>query len=245
MVGVNMKLKGFDLDLPYVENVVNIEKLMENLNCSYSEAKKIDYNDLWKEKRRNFNLQTRCISAMYERLFKNFNTKDCEKVVVECVAEITQDNIINYLDVYTVQVKFDYTCFINKTNFNKKIYTLELLFEGLVKVAKFKEWNLQPFLETKEEIIKSNYINEWNFKRPVKNSNENYMAEVKCIHGVEDFTITLLVKDLNQNILSSKSITEKPHEFAYAKHLGVVKWTTNDNVMLANKKGDAVITICL
>ena len=240
-----MKLKEFDLDLPYIENELNIKNIIDKLSCSYWDAKKIDYNNTWKEKRRNFNLQTRCVTSMFERLFPDFNTDDCEKVVVECVGEITNENIINYLGVYTIQVKFDYYSFINQSIYDKKVSVLNLLLEGILKIIDLKGWSLQPFLETKEEIIKSNYMNEWNFKLPIKNSDKKYIAVVKCIHEVEDFTITLLVTDKNKKEIKFNSLIEKPHEFAYAKHLGMVKWITENNVVLINKKGDTILNLSI
>lgn len=240
-----MILDEFDLDLPYVENKENINELIKRQNCSYSEAIKIDYNDSWKQKRRSFNLETRCITSMFERLLNKFKTDDCRKIIVECVDKLNNDNIINHLGVYITQIEFDYYNFIKKSNYEKKVETLNLLMLGIEKVTKLKKWDVNTFLEAKDKIIILNYANEWSFKKPIKSPNKKYIAEVMCKHEIEKIEISLIVKDLNQNIIKYNSLIEEPDEFAYAKHLGKIEWVDNNNICLYDKKGNAAITINL
>lgn len=240
-----MILGEFDLDLRYVENKENIKELIKWQNCSYSEAIKIDYNDSWKQKRRSFNLETRCITSMFERLLTRFKTDDCKKIIIECVDKLNNDNIINHLGVYITQIEFDYYNFIKKSNYEKKVESLELLIQGIQKVAIFKCWDINTFIEVEDKIILLNYVNEWNFKKPVKSPNKKYTAEVFCKHEIEKMEILLIVKDLNQNIIKYDSLTEEPDEFAYAKHLGKIEWVDNNNICLYDKKGNTAITINL
>ncbi|ULO09544.1 hypothetical protein H1230_12680 [Paenibacillus sp. 19GGS1-52] len=64
-----MDLKEFDLDLPYLADDEQIKSIMSGQKCQYHDATQIDYNLNWKGKRRSFRLETRCVTAMYERLF--------------------------------------------------------------------------------------------------------------------------------------------------------------------------------
>lgn len=245
-MGINyMILDEFDLDLPYVENKENIKELINRQNCNYGEAIKIDYANTWKQKRRNFNLETRCITSMFERLLNKFKTDDCEKIIVECVDKLNNENIINHLGVYITQIEFDYFNFIKKSNYEKKVETLKLLTLGIEKVAKIKSWDTNTFLKVRDKIIISNYANEWSFKKPIKSPNKKHIAEVLCKHEVDKFEISLIIKDLNQNIIEHNSFIEKPHEFAYAKHLGNIEWVDNNNVYLYDNEGNAAITINL
>lgn len=240
-----MILDEFDLDLPYVENKENIKEIINLQNCSYSEAIKIDYANTWKQKRRNFNLETRCITSMFERLLNKFKTDDCEKIIVECVDKLNSDNIINHLGVYIAQIEFDYDNFIKKSNYEKKVEALKLLMLGITKVAKLKSWDINTFKEVEDKIILLNYVNEWDFKKPVKSPNKKYTAEVLCKHEVDKFEISLMIKDLNQNIIKYNSLIKEPNEFAYAQYLGKVEWVDNNNICLYDKKGNTAITINL
>ena len=64
--------------------------------------KTIDRN--WKDLRRAFVYESKCMTSMVERLFKPVVTKDCWKIIVECVDTISNPAIMNLLGVYTVQV---------------------------------------------------------------------------------------------------------------------------------------------
>lgn len=75
-------LKAFDLDLPYIIDDENVESIMKEENCEYDDE---DYELNWKWKRRSFSLETRCITAMFERLIGKQKTKDCWKILVDCV----------------------------------------------------------------------------------------------------------------------------------------------------------------
>jgi hypothetical protein len=194
-------------------------------------------------KKRIFNLETRSITAMYERLFGRLKTNDCMKISVKCVNEITQEGIINYLGVCTVQIQFNHNEFIKKTNYEKKVESLELLFKGIEKVVKLKGWDIKPFLEIKEKIIESNYVNVWRFKKPIKSPNKKSIAEVLCEHDVDKMTISLIIKDIKGNIIIQKSLNEEPHELAYAYHLGKAIWISDKDACLVNKNGDTVLSI--
>lgn len=64
-----MDLKEFDLDLPYVADEGKINSVILEKGCLRNEATKFDYEANWKDKRRAFRLETRCISAMFEIIF--------------------------------------------------------------------------------------------------------------------------------------------------------------------------------
>jgi len=77
-----MKLIEFDLDLVYVASEGNVELIMAESGVNRDEAVKLDYQMNWKDKRRAFSLQTRCMSAFFGRLFGYIITKDCKKLLL-------------------------------------------------------------------------------------------------------------------------------------------------------------------
>lgn len=234
-----MNLKEFDLDLPYVEDINKIESVIKDTKCSFSEARRYDYENNWREKRRLFRLQTRCISSMLERVFCNIKTKDCWKILIECVEVINEERIINLSGVCTVQVAFNPIEFFESSDYIKKQITFKLLTEGIRKVIQEKNFNPNSFEEAFNMILKSDFRNEWVWKKPVRSPDKKYNAEILCIHGISKIDIYLIIRDKDNNeVTRTKLISEIPDEFAYVKHLGKIKWISNKRVMVTNRKED-------
>ncbi|HHY73855.1 MAG TPA: hypothetical protein GX497_11690 [Bacillus bacterium] len=235
-----MDLKEFDLDLPYLVNEAKIQSIMKDRGCSYQEATKFDYEQNWKELRRSFRLETRCMTSMFERLFGKLKTEDCWKILVECVSDIKEERVLNFSGVCTVQVKFGVNDFLESDEYNKKVATLELLIQGIRKVVQKYGWNEDSFNHVYSLIKETQYINEWVWKKPVKSPDGKYVAEVICQHNIKSMDISILVKEKggSQAIKKNSIISELPDEFAYAKHLGQLQWLSNFEVVLINKKGD-------
>ena len=89
------------------------------------------------------------------------------------------------------------------------------------------------------KIIDTNYVNEWMWKKKVKNPRKDLSAEVFMQHEIDYMMISILIRDsLGEKIFSQKVISELPNEYAYSQHLGKLKWITNTSVVLVNKKND-------
>ena len=100
-----MYLKEFELDLPYASDNEKIIKIMEEKGIALV-GKGKDIPMEWKWVRREFALETRCISAMFDRLFGKFKTDGCRKILVECVDIIKSERVLNFSGILVVQVKF-------------------------------------------------------------------------------------------------------------------------------------------
>ncbi|MEI5907326.1 hypothetical protein WAK64_09675 [Bacillus spongiae] len=233
-----MILKEFGLDLPYQTEKDKIEEIMYEKNLSHEEATRYDYEANWKQKRRVFSLETRCITSMFERLFSKFNTVDCRKIIVECVDKVDDERILNFSGVYTVQVKFSFDKFIVCNDRDKKNRALNLLMEGIEKINIEKKWENTTFEDVYNKIIRLDYKNEWMWGKTLKSPKKDKIAVVLCQHEVKEMSIFIVLKDMQGIELERKKIiTELPDEFAYAKHLGKIKWVSDNEVRLYNKKG--------
>lgn len=241
-----MYLKEFDLDLPYVVDDEKIKSIMSEKKCQYHDATQMDYNLNWKGKRRLFRLETRCVTAMYERLFGKMKTEDCWKILVECVENITEERILNLSGVVTVQVKLSFDEFSFLSEIEKKRNALNLLMKGIEKISSNKNWALEPFREVTSQIEQTEYSNEWVWKKAIKSPDKNYYAEILCQHNVNSMDISILIWQKNGVLIQREVvISELPDEFAYAKHLGELKWMSDVEVALINKKGDNMVSIKL
>ena len=238
-----MKLKAFDLDFPYVENKNRIELIISEHGCSHNDAIKIDYQTYWKDKRRRLSLQTRCISAFFERLFSPIDTKDCKKILVECVHEKPESTIKNYSGVYTVQCLFDEQSFEKNDDLGKKKTSLDILMAGIKKVASNQNWDIEPFENVYNKIVAEGYNNEWVWQKSAKSPDKKYKANVLLQHEVDRIDILIVIYDKENVIFSKKVISELPDEYAYANHLGSIKWISSNKVSLVATAKDREWTI--
>lgn len=73
------------------------------------------------------------------------NTKNCQKINVECVPEVIGHEIINLLGFCFVQVRvdFDYDDFVKLADLDKKKTALDLLMTGIRKVAANQNWDME------------------------------------------------------------------------------------------------------
>ena len=74
-----MKLQYFELDKPYVENQQRIEELMDSATLTYEEARIKDYRQNWKDLRRAFVYESKCMTSMVERLLRT----SCDQGLLE------------------------------------------------------------------------------------------------------------------------------------------------------------------
>ncbi|OAS14693.1 hypothetical protein [Paenibacillus oryzisoli] len=239
-----MYLREFDLDLPYIVDKERIQAIMNEKKCEYHDATKFDYNLNWDDKRRSFRLETRCITAMFERLFVKMKTEDCKKVLIECVESITDERILNFSGIVTVQVKSSYNEFILGNDDEKKRTTLNLLLKGIEKISREKDWVIDAFRDVSSQIEKIGYLNEWIWRKAVKSPQKKYYAEVLCQHNVKSMDISILIRQMDgTEVRKIMVISELPDEFAYAKHLGQLVWTSESEVVLVNKNGDNMVAV--
>ena len=234
-----MYLREFDLDMPYVAEEARINSIMQERQCSRNDATKFDYESYWKDKRRMFRLETRCMTAMFERLFEKMKTEDCWKILIECVETINSESIKNLSGVYCVQVKLEHNRFTSSDDLAKKQMTLDMLMQGIRIIAREKDWSVEPFETVCLKMRERDLENDWIWKKPIKSPNKKYIAELLCRHMVKTIDIYIVLKDKTGNeILREKIISELPDEFVYTKLLGELKWISENEVVLVNKKGD-------
>lgn len=104
-----MKLKEIQMDLPFIYSD----------DISNEESVKL-YQTTWKDKRREFQLFSRCMTSMIERLMPSINTKNYWKIIIECVEGTPKAEGIYMPEILFVQVLFDIDCFYKFNNYEKK-----------------------------------------------------------------------------------------------------------------------------
>ncbi|MGN0245371.1 MAG: hypothetical protein ACI4DK_05350 [Lachnospiraceae bacterium] len=224
-----MILKEIEMDLPYVR-----DDNQENLS---DDAIKLDYELNWKEKRRQIQLMTRCMTSMIERIIPRITTKDCWKILIECVEKPLRKEGINLLGVYSVQVFFEINKFLAMNSLEKKQYVVNKIREGISKLSQYNSFDVEEIQKACNKIVDSNYVNEWFWNKPVKS--KQVSVQIKVLHEVESVSIYMVFKDSIKNVYEEKFLVEDiPDERVYSKYLGKLEWISVRTARLSTKNGE-------
>lgn len=224
-----MILKEIEMDLPYVRDT-NQEQLS-------ADDIKLDYELNWKEKRRQFQLMTRCMTSMIERIIPRITTKDCWKVLIECIENPSGNECINLLGVYSVQVLFDINMFWEMDSLEKKKYVVNKIREAIRIIDQCNFFDVEEIENACNKIVDSNYVNEWYWNKPVKL--KQISVQVKVLHEVESANICLVFRDSVKNVYKEKFlVADIPDERVYNKYLGKLEWISVGTARLSAKSGE-------
>lgn len=229
-----MKLKEIEMDLPYKKNEEYICMIQKEQNLSDEDAIRRDYEVNWKEKRRTFQLSTRCMTAMIERIMLPIEDANCSKIVFECVDNCTVTKFKNCLNVCTIQVELDVETFFLLPDIEKKKKTIEIIMKGIKDISSQIDFNMSNISKACLQIVKEEYINEWIWKK--EKGMKNSVAMVKIIHDVSDLQIIMVIMDDAGRIIKErKLINTLPDERVYDKLLGELKWISSTEIALISK----------
>lgn len=227
-----MILKEIEMDLPYVLDI-NQEQLSKD-------DVKLDYELNWKGKRRRFQLMTRCMTSMIERIIPRITTKDGWKVLIECVEKPSGQEVVNLLGVYCIQVPFNINVFWEMDNLNKKKYVISKIREAIRIIAQYDFFNVEEIEKACDKVESLNYVNEWYWGKPVKH--KKISVQMKVLHEVESVTISLAFEDAVQKTCKEKIlVSDIPDERVYGKYLGKLEWMSVGTVRLTTKNGEYLV----
>lgn len=196
-----------------------------------------DYNINYQQRNFQFRLQTRNITAFYERCLKGYKNDKCSKINIECVQKVDRDPGAVF-GIYTVQVAFNVDDFFKLVDLDKKKKTLELIRMGMSQVIDKEGWNRTVFDEAYNTIVTENYANKWVWKKQKSNPSRKYIAKVLCEHNIYSCDINVIIMDKNSQIIKKEVVvSEIPDELKFANYFGELKWISNSEVVLVGKNG--------
>jgi len=220
-------------------------------NCTYEEAIEIDYDNNWMiPVGRRFELETRCIAAMFIRLLGKYKTKDCSKILIECVEKEPETVYPCYrgscVGIGLVKYELDYINFFNKSSYEKKQAILQIIKESLYTIAKEEAWDFAPLEDVVNKVKELEYNNFWVFGKKAKSPNKLYTAELYIEHKVEAIDFFAVIRNKQDEVVQKKLIiTEKPSEWLYTQYLGKLVWVSDTQIHINDKTGFALFSIDL
>ncbi|MED3836769.1 hypothetical protein [Peribacillus frigoritolerans] len=193
---------------------------------------------------KNLSFQSRCITSLYERCFSKFHTTEIKQINIFCVKENPKPNLTIIDGFCDQEILYDVVEFFKLDDQEKKEVILDKLKQGIDKVVKLNNWESTPFDDAyncvKEAGYKTNYV----WKKPKSSPNRNYKAEVIIKHSLFLCEIYLIVKDKNRQEIAKKLVaSEKPDELLFRRHLGELKWLSNNEVVLFNSSKTNYVSV--
>lgn len=197
----------------------------------------LDAPTLSKEDRQVFRWQTRCVTALYERLFSPSRiTGKAWKVLIEVVPNVTKPHVRDLLGVLTLQIDGDPSEFLNAKREQKQRIALDLIVRGTKAMAGELEWLTQPFEDAAQAVLEQKFVNRWTWKHGLWNKSRSISCDIEVDHNVEDATITARFNDADQQCLAAISLcSTSPSEFAFVPLLGKARWIDERIVELTSK----------
>lgn len=184
---------------------------------------------------KNLSFQSRCITSLYERCFSKFYTTDIKQINIICTKEVPRSNIIVEGGFCDIEILYDVREFLKLDDEEKKEEILERLKQGIDKVVELNKWDSTPFNAAYKCVKEADYNTNYIWKKPKVSPNRNYKAEVFIEHGLYSCNLYLVVKSMNgQEIARKRVASEKPDELIFGRHLGELKWLSNNEVALFN-----------
>ena len=192
----------------------------------------------------DFHLQTRCVSAHYERCLPRFDNDAGWKILVECVDVVRRERVLPQLGVLMIEQAFDADAFFGADAHGKKCRALEVLHAGVLVVASRLGWPTAPFEEARRCVLAAGLQNRWVWRSPKASPDRRHRAFLDCHHDVDSFRAWLVVQDRRGIELGrGLAIEERPSEFAFVPNMGKVRWSSPDRVVLEAKDGHEVAAI--
>ena len=218
---------------------VQMDTPFDASGLSADESKEI-YENTWKCKRRSFQLMTRCMTSMIERIMPTIKTENYWKLLIECVENNPRLECINMLGVCSVQVHFNIDYFFSIDNYEKKKYVIMKILETINHLCENGYSELDVLKSSCETIKKTDYVNEWFWKKPIIKKQKT--VQIKILHEVEKVGIYMVFKDemthASEEILLAEDI---PDEWVYNKYFGKLVWISDKKAELTTKEGQ---TLC-
>lgn len=199
----------------------------------------LDAPTLSKESRQLFRHQTRCVTALYERMFKPFHIKQkAWKVLVEVVPVITKSHVRDLLGALTLQVQGNPVQFLEATESSRRQIALNWLASGVAEMAKAHDWPLKPFQDAEAAVVAADFINKWTWKSNLWNKSRTLCCDIEVEHNLLETKIAAIFKNSDGMAIGTSVLcSTSPSEFAFVPLLGKARWLDEWQVELVSKDG--------
>lgn len=233
----------FEFDFPFEVSEDEVLTQMKGKQITYSQASVQLYEKNWKWKRRELQLESRCLSAMIERLFPK-KKLSFWKILVELVEKTHYSAPRNVMGVIAIEQKFDFEWYNTQAEQQKLIFLFECAKNAVNIISYEFPEILVPFNQVFIQIQQNNLNNNWYWKHGIRNPSKNLFADVFIEHLPKHVMCSAYIHNCHgETICTIPLFSALPDERAYAQYLGKFVWVNDSTISLIGKRGDVVKTI--
>lgn len=184
-------------------------------------------------RRKEFNLRTNCVCAIYLSELGVFQTNGIKKVIIQA-CEQTEPIFEDLIDVYRISLSFDYEKFWNISNDEQKHAILLFLHEGLTAIGNHLGWDCKVFDQTFHKLRATNLNGIFDWRKIVNSPDRKMKAQVRYYYGLENVKIFARVWEKGSEDLASEYLLAEtePHELRFVPLLGKLTWKSADKLIL-------------
>lgn len=188
-----------------------------------------------------FNRQTWWIEHLFlDCLGNRYFSGSYKKVCIVVSIDTKTVEFTDLVDVIQIDVQFDVRGFLEKPKNEKKKLLADLLFTSLIKVAEYKQWELDPLIDAYNCCLKRNLENNWlRQDKFFRSPDRNHFAGVYCNYDIDSFTAEIIF--LNKKKEEIKRIQIFRNKVYFLNEMGKMSWNgSNDTFHVYSKDGDKV-----
>ena len=168
--------------------------------------------------RLNFNKETWCVKELYWRILRkkeNFDTGNIYKLLIILTDNKINDNEIMHEHINIIEVfKYnDYDKYFNCVKNEKKLILLNILHDGILRIAENQGWDTNVLEEVFNDCIEISIENTWFFKNKYFVAPDKlHYARILYNWDLDIFEIFIVFYDKTKNeIKRTKVVEEEPH----------------------------------
>lgn len=187
---------------------------------------------------REFNSQAYCVPQMYWSFLRFYDLKKNTK----CNIILNDFNYTNvnkepsFVDYKVINIPFDFEKFFNLENQEKKQMQLEVLHQGMMKIAEKEGWATNPLLDAYNGCLKKNLDYQFLVNNTLKSSKDRkHKIGFWCSWDLDFFELYWVLFDKKGNEIKRKLLLKnESYRGEYVNYLNW-KWIDNETVILESR----------
>lgn len=188
-------------------------------------------------KEKEFNRESWCVPELYWSSLKDYNTNKTKKCVIrldnDWGADINQ--VTNQASVIQINIDFDFKTYFNLTSIDRKKMQLEVLHNGMMKIAEIENWETDSLLDTYNNCLKRDLKYEFFISKKLKASpNRKYHINFWCEWGIKMCKLYYVLYDKDKEERVRKLLIEKESFLGEFVYYVKYRWTGDKKVILEN-----------
>lgn len=189
-------------------------------------------------KQLEFNPESWCISELYWSKLKDYNTekvKKCNIIVSDSWKEEQLYQYTNWSDAKGINMPFDFAHYFQASKHEKKKRQLQVLFEGMSRIAEIEGWEKDPLMDAYNDCLASDLIYQFDVGKPKLSPDRKHKIGFWCNWDIDGFELYWVLYNTKENEIKRKKLLERAPQFGEFVYYLKWKWIDKTVVLLEDK----------